>query len=205
MATLSSDNPFSPLEGYPEHVRAIGMISIEIANLETSLGELLGSLLHISVENGRLVYLSPQSAMGRLAILENLSSDGKNLFKKGSTAAKNLDSLIGRSKALIGKRHDIIHHSWGTASRQSEEHVASRKLPFTSRKPLKLMALADLERLISDIRVLNGDVMDASASNYASWPPYTSQPKPPPQAEAGPNQKPDTPQKGKAPKPRPQR
>jgi hypothetical protein len=45
----------SALEQHPEHVQAIGMVSIEVANLEINLGELLAALLHIDAYFGRLV------------------------------------------------------------------------------------------------------------------------------------------------------
>jgi hypothetical protein len=94
MGADAPKDPYSPLIDYPDHVMAIGMISIELGNLETMLGELLGSLLHISPHNGRLIYLSPQSGFGRLAILENLHTDGLGVYRPGGTAHKKLTKII---------------------------------------------------------------------------------------------------------------
>jgi hypothetical protein len=62
----------SILANRPDYVEAIGMISIELANLEMHLGGLLGALLHISPRIGRIIYLSPRAAIGRLTVLENV-------------------------------------------------------------------------------------------------------------------------------------
>lgn len=56
---------------HPEHVRAIGMISIENANLEHSLARLFATMLFISVPVGHAIYLTPKSAIARIEIFEN--------------------------------------------------------------------------------------------------------------------------------------
>jgi hypothetical protein len=72
----------SPLERHPRYVRAIGMITVEITNLEIFLGEMLSVLLRIPPDIGRTVYLTPRAASARLEILEKvrdlvLVKDGK--------------------------------------------------------------------------------------------------------------------------------
>ena len=64
--------PVSSLERHPEHVRALGMISIEIGNLEILLGELLGAIIGIDTDLSQIIYMTPQSYIGRLEILENV-------------------------------------------------------------------------------------------------------------------------------------
>ena len=60
----------SSLEQYPEHVRAIGMISIENANLEMSLADLLGAVLTIPKRLAHAIYFTPRAASLRVEILE---------------------------------------------------------------------------------------------------------------------------------------
>jgi hypothetical protein len=48
------------------------MISIELGHLEGMLGCLLGALLHIPPDMGRLIYLAPRAALGRIAIIEHV-------------------------------------------------------------------------------------------------------------------------------------
>jgi hypothetical protein len=66
---------WSPLEECPEHVRAIGMISIENANLflEYELADLFFRILQIRPHVGRAIYLTPKSAIARIEIFENAS------------------------------------------------------------------------------------------------------------------------------------
>jgi hypothetical protein len=56
----------SVLELLPEYVRAIGMISIENANMEFALAGLFASVIQVPLSTGRAIYLTPKSAMARL-------------------------------------------------------------------------------------------------------------------------------------------
>jgi hypothetical protein len=169
------------------------MISVEFTNLEMLMGEMLGSILHISPDNGRIIYLTPHSGYGRLAILENLHTDGKHSLRKDSRSYKQYGKLLERARTVIGKRHGIIHNSWGALSNDSETLVANRTTPFLERRPFKPVALDELERLIEDIRKLCDQVVDWTNSNYASWAPYTSQPIAPEQSGDDKSQTPDNP------------
>lgn len=166
------------LAKHSAYIKAIGMFVVEFTNLEIYLGDLVGSLLHISIDNGRILYLTPQTGYGRISILENLRSDGKNLFQKDSKDDKELTSIIREARRLMDIRHRIIHHSWGLASNATETLVAQRKTPFLKSNPFKPVTLAELERNIDDIRRLAHQVREAAEINYESWPPYSSPPKP---------------------------
>lgn len=149
---------------------------MEFTTLEIRLGELLGSLLHVDKENGKIIYLTPHTGFGRISIIENLISDGKNLYRKGTASHRHLVKLMKRARALMSKRHEIIHHSWGTASNGRETVVARRSTPFLEKQPFIPVAVEDLKRIIADIRNLTNDVHAQAEANYRSWPPYTSQP-----------------------------
>ena len=60
----------SRLEKHPEFVQAIGMISIENANLEAQMARLFSRALFIPMHVGFAIYLTPKSAIARL---ENIS------------------------------------------------------------------------------------------------------------------------------------
>jgi hypothetical protein len=189
---LKRPRPISPIAKYPSYVKAIGMVSVEFTALEIMLGELLGSLLHIDKENGKIIYLTPHTGFGRIAILENLNSDGKNLFRKEGKAHKSLTKLLKRARALMQKRHDTIHNSWGIATRETEQLVATRKTPFLEKQPVRPVQLEELHRLSADIRNLANDVRDLAETCYASWPPYSSRPTPIPTAPQSRTRKPTT-------------
>jgi hypothetical protein len=98
--------PNSSLESKPEYVQAIGMVSIEISNLEIFLGEMLASLLHISPQFGRVIYLTPQSAFARLQILENVLHDS---ITPTHPSRSVIQDIIDRTRVVIGKRHEYTH------------------------------------------------------------------------------------------------
>jgi hypothetical protein len=159
----------SALEQHPEHVQAIGMVSIEVANLEINLGELLAALLHIDAYFGRLVYLTPQSFAGRLAILRNVVKEHINDDSEGR---KHLEKLIERAERVLGKRHEYIHNTWGT-SPQNPRHVVRQEI--TQRTHAKLVPINELKDLIEAIRELSEDVGKTTKHAFAAWPPYTWQ------------------------------
>jgi hypothetical protein len=87
----------SILERFPDHAKAIGMISVEMANLDIFLGELLGGILRIHPDIGRTIYLTPKSAFTRIEIIENIAPLA---LLAGSHGLRRINSLIGRAKHL---------------------------------------------------------------------------------------------------------
>jgi hypothetical protein len=94
--------PPSTLAAHHNHVHAIGIISIETGNLEINLAELLAALLHIDRHFGRVVYLTPQSFMGRLQILENVMED---VLVEKSEGKKYIKSVIAKARSYLGRRN----------------------------------------------------------------------------------------------------
>jgi hypothetical protein len=60
----------SAMERHPEMVKAIGMVSIEIANLDVMMAELLAALLNKPSDVGHVIYHAPRSERVRLDIVE---------------------------------------------------------------------------------------------------------------------------------------
>jgi hypothetical protein len=143
---------WSPLEDCPEHVRAIGMISIENANLEYELADLFSRILQIHPRVGRAIYLTPKSAIARIEIFENASkavlspkTDSENL------AAAFLEKALciaSRARAVVGKRHEIIHDGWGVDSQ------TGNVLRIPTKRAQAPVPLADLQNLVRDFRLL---------------------------------------------------
>jgi hypothetical protein len=162
--------PFqSTLDAFPDHVKAIGMISIEIANLEFALGDLLGAVLHIRPDFARTIYQTPNAGMGRLAILDNAIDDA---LIKDSDGHKHLRSITKAAKALMGQRHEMIHDAWGTAE-EDRTKIMRRAVPFRDTRPAKPVALADLTDMVTRIRALGERARAATVKAYQEWPPYT--------------------------------
>lgn len=168
--------PKSTLERHPEHVQAIGMISIEMANLEIMLGELLAALLHVAPAFGRIIYLTPHAALGRLAILENVTA--AHLVEK-TEGRTYIDKIIKRTRAVIGKRHKYIHDSWGV-SLDDPTKIVKQSLPFDHKDtPAEPIHINELTGLVTDIRELTDDVRRTAAESFQAWPPYTWRDTPP--------------------------
>ena len=59
------------LEGHPEYVKSIGMVSLEAIALELRLALLLARMLSIPLKTAQAIYLTPKAEQTRLDILRN--------------------------------------------------------------------------------------------------------------------------------------
>jgi hypothetical protein len=145
MSKHPSTWPESALEKFPEYARLIGMVNIEISNLETTMGRL--SLLNVHGSVGQTIYLTPKSAFARLEILENVV----NMVIAKEGGQKTLIKIVARTKAVLGKRHEIIHGLWGVTN----DKVGIYAVPVVEddAKP-KEISVKYLKDVIHDIRGL---------------------------------------------------
>jgi hypothetical protein len=166
----------SVLVSRPDHVHALGMISIELGHLEGMLGCLLGALLHISPDIGRLIYLAPRAALGRIAIIEHVLDV---TLKDGSETRAAIEKNLRKAKAILGKRHDFIHGRWGLSDLSEQAEVFWHCVPFEPEKPARPVPLSELTGLIDSIRSTAKDVTAITKELYEEWPPYSSRAKRP--------------------------
>lgn len=142
----------SPLENHPKYVHAIGMISIENASLESMLGELLGALLGIHLSIGHTLYFTPRAAIPRLELLSNVAAQSIGRHPK---LLARVRAIIKRSKAAMGKRHDIIHSLWAETEYGEATGVARISFPEWGGGDVPLTVLNEL---IRDFRILVEEV-----------------------------------------------
>lgn len=142
-----SDKYRSPLERRPKFVKAIGMISIENSSLEVLLAELLAALLGIHGEYGILLYFTPKAAIPRLDMIANVV---KPSLPSHPELATQVLSVVKRSKAAIGKRHDVMHSLWTVADHPAEG-VQQIFFPSWNGGEVKL---STLDKLVADYRLL---------------------------------------------------
>jgi hypothetical protein len=165
MAIPPKPHPYaSPLEKRPRFVRAIGMISIENASLESMLGELLGALLGIFPSLGHTLYFTPKAVLARLEMLENVMV--KTLDHDPKTLAR-VTAVVKRSRALMGKRNDIMHSLWAISEERGSP-VARILFPSWKGGDVKLTELTDI---IRDYRNLTGEtaeLIDVVQASYAA-------------------------------------
>ena len=169
----------STLENHPDYVHAIGMISIENANLELGLSHLFAEILMIPRHVGEAVYLTPRSAFARLDILRSAATaryrprkggkaSSKIEMQKAAALASVLD-IEKRARSVIGRRHEIIHNLWGVT--EDEPTIVSRtELPRPRPGEGKRVTLSELNNLIRDTRGLIGQILIIS-SDFVREPP----------------------------------
>jgi hypothetical protein len=91
----------SVLERFPDHAKAIGMTSIEIANLDIFFGYLFGAILRIGQDAGAAIYLTPKSNLARLELIESAINA---LLADKSQGKKHLLTLFTRARTIVQKR-----------------------------------------------------------------------------------------------------
>ena len=168
----------SVLEDHPDYVKAIGMISIENANVEMFFGSLLADILGTTRNVGQAIYWAPKSANPRLEILKATAEQVYKAFeqlpseevldiavaaeKQKADTLQRILKLIKRANSVIGRRHAIIHDVWGTDSKNNDVLQQPIKgalfgVGNEKRKPLKALKqpIIDMRSLIDDTRKLS--------------------------------------------------
>jgi hypothetical protein len=159
----------SYLENRPEYVHAIGMISIENANLEMALSDLLAAVLHVRRDVGRAIYFEPRAALLRVDILNAAAcsrlrpkQEGDRFYENElakADALKQAVSIVKRAKSVIGRRHEVIHDAWGGEDTTGEVRRASLPLTGTGEPA----PISTLNNLIRDLRKVIVDTTNLSA------------------------------------------
>lgn len=140
----------SMLERYPEHVKAIGMIAVEMTNVEVLLADLLGAMLNLRRPIAEAIYFSPQSTGPRLSIVKNAAKSALT-----PDMAKIVIDLTEEARSCQNTRNDLLHDSWGIDAATSK--ITRRKLPLHQHKG-KVADIKALERLVMDLRHLATDI-----------------------------------------------
>jgi len=141
----------SHLVHFPDYVHAIGMMVVEMTSLEVMLGDLLGALLGLDQGESHQIYFTPRATMARIDVLTNLVEC--DAFDNFSAVRKGTNAIAKRAKALMGKRHEVIHTHWYV--RHDNQMVGRVQPPFEGEKAvLEDVKLETLETLVADIRKL---------------------------------------------------
>jgi hypothetical protein len=176
------------LVDHPQYLTAIGLITVEMSNLELALGEMLGALLHIDRTISRTIYLTPQSSFGRFQVLDNAVAVA---LTAGQEPRKKVERIIGKAKAYMGKRHKIVHDGWGRDKASGE--IYQLQFPVTG-APNVPRPMNELQDLVLNIQALTGETRHLTDEMYGDWPPYTNpgHPAPKPPGQPGTPSNPET-------------
>jgi hypothetical protein len=135
----------------PAHVHAIGMLTVEISNLERYLSDLFGEILGIHFAIAATIYFTPKAAMARMDVISNVTSLCLEPFPK---YIKAVNRVIERAKMVMGKRHRLIHDAWVLS--EDGDEVARIEGAFLQAP--KTVTLAELRQTVEQIQKLNNDV-----------------------------------------------
>jgi hypothetical protein len=179
MAPSNSKPPYrSPLEKHSKHVRAIGMITVENSSLEALLADLLAVVIGVHPDLGVALFYSPKSAIARLDLITNALAV---VYHDGDPVRVKIESIIGRSRAVMGRRHDIIHSLWAINEVSGEPRVAKISFPKWSGGPVSIQELYDVIKtyrsIIDDVIRLFGELQPVSDEDQSILTPWSEIPK----------------------------
>jgi hypothetical protein len=166
----------SELEKHPDHLQAIGMISVENSNLEIGLADLMGAILLISRRVAHAIYFEPRAASLRIGIFKAATAECLKPSRR-KTANPTLEAqkrdALARVKRLASaalnatqRRHDIIHDAWGSQGGDVFRQKIGETLQFTA----KTVEINTLKVLIRDFRDLI-DEAHSLAADFRAKPP----------------------------------
>jgi SpoVK/Ycf46/Vps4 family AAA+-type ATPase len=166
----------SELEKHPEHLQAIGMISVENSNLEIALADLMGAILLLPRRIAHAIYFEPRAAALRIGIFKAATTERlKPSRSKKATAIVEVQKreALARAKRLANaalsatqRRHDIIHDAWGSLKGAVYRQKIGETLQFTG-QPVDINTLRVLVR---DFRELI-DEAHSLAAEFRARPP----------------------------------
>lgn len=145
----------STMESHPDYVQAIGMITIELANLEIDLADLFGALLDKNTVVAHAIYFTPRATIARVAAIDNLAS---TILPRDDRILKRIKALTKRARASMEKRHNLIHAAWGIDP-DSDNGVVYSPLPLKMDATCRVK-LEDLRSLAREMRVLTDEIAE---------------------------------------------
>jgi hypothetical protein len=142
----------SAMVKHPEQVQALGMLAVEIAEMELRLSHLLGRLVRSTTKIGEALYFTPRANMLRLELITNIAPLVLQRNKPKLIAVQN---VAKRAQTIMGKRHELIHNRFivtglGIETVRYEKGIA-KESPLDKNR---------LSRLVDDVRILNVRIID---------------------------------------------
>jgi hypothetical protein len=145
------------------------MVSIEMANLDMVLADLLGVLLNRSQEVASAIYFSPRAATVRLQIISDVAAVMSERHASETRLARH---MCDRARKIIDKRHAYIHHAWGVSKENGEVGLGAMPLRDKSFRPIPI---EDLEQVVSDLRTLIEEIRNSLGKIHSGiWTPPSS-------------------------------
>ncbi len=99
----------SSLEAHPDLVKALGMLSIEISNLESYLCAMLQHMLECDYELAMGIFFAPKQSIARLDVISNVAAIQLRHHPSHLAGAR---TVLKRARARFERRHELVHAWW---------------------------------------------------------------------------------------------
>lgn len=142
----------SALVRRPKHLEAIGLITVEITHMERALSEVFGTILGVHFFLGEAIYFTVNSGIARMDIVRNAAD---LVLCSLPAELKKVIKLLERARAVMGKRHAIIHSFWALSD--TRDQIRREKLGGFRRQRVAVVSLSELKQQILDTQKLTND------------------------------------------------
>jgi hypothetical protein len=149
----------------PRHLEAMGVLTVEITHMERAISELLGIILGTHFAIGEVLYFTVNSGIARMDIVRNVAP---LVLNKLPNDLKKVNKLIDRAKAVMGKRHAIIHSFWMLG--ENDDDIRREKLGEYRNKRIAVVSLTELKQQISDVQKLTNELYEFCGKFEAAHP-----------------------------------
>jgi hypothetical protein len=137
----------------PQHLEAIGTLTVEITHMERAVSELFGVILGMHFFLGEAIYFTLNSGIARMDLVKNTAP---LVLSKSLDEQKKVEKFIERAKAVMGKRHAVIHSFWTLA--EHGEDIRREKLGEFKKARIAVVTLAELRQQIEDVQRLTNEI-----------------------------------------------
>jgi hypothetical protein len=137
----------------PAHLEAMGTFAVEITHMERALSEMLGIIMGTHFAVAEVIYFTVNSAIGRMDIVRNIAELVLVSLPKDR---KKVISLVERGKAVMGRRHAVIHSFWMLGD--TPDAIRSEKLGEFRNKRIGVLSLKDLKQQVRSVQVLTNEI-----------------------------------------------
>ncbi len=138
----------SGLVDRPDIAQAIGMVNIELSNMEFHFAQLLSQITGLNFNIALAVYFTPKANIARLEVIQNVAA---LVFKPEDKKLSEIEGFLRKAKSVMGRRHELIHSSW--VGGQSEVYAWNPPRDGIADMLSKPKKVGEITNLVHDIRV----------------------------------------------------
>jgi hypothetical protein len=155
----------SALVDRPEHLEAIGLLTVEITHMERAVSELFASIMGIHFFLAEAIYFTVNSGIARMDIVRNAAHIVLSALPQD---LKRTLKFLDRAKTAMGKRHAIIHSFW--MLNPDNNDIRREKLGEFRNKRVAVVTLTELRQQIRDVQKITNETYNYCYEFQAAHP-----------------------------------